>query len=94
MSNENQTVHAFAEAIVEWHRTRVNNCNTVIDNADADIKLVTGDDGQERVIEAGSKAAKWLRIGMSLALLQFTPCPVTINVPTDADDSEEDCDDE
>jgi len=94
MNNDNQAVLALAESFIQWHESRVKNCNTVINNADADICLPLGDDGQECVIKAGSEQAKWLRIGVSLALFQFTPCPATLNRPAEMDDSEEDYDDE
>ena len=73
-----------------WHQNRVDKCQMVIDNKDADICLEMG---ESEVLEFGAdtKEARYIRIGVQLALLQFQPFPITMKP---ADDNMEDEDDE
>lgn len=73
-----------------WHQNRVDKCQMVIDNKDADICLEMG---ESEVLEFGAdtKEARFIRIGVQLALLQFQPFPITMKP---ADDNMEDDDDE
>lgn len=73
-----------------WHQNRVDKCQMIIENKDADIRLQMG---ENEVLEFGAdtKEARFIRIGVQLALLQFQPFPVTMK---QADDNMEDEDDE
>lgn len=73
-----------------WHQNRVDKCQMIIDNKDADIRLEMG---ESEVLEFGAdtKEARFIRIGVQLALLQFQPFPITMKP---ADDNMEDDDDE
>ncbi|NGF03491.1 hypothetical protein G5642_15200 [Citrobacter freundii] len=73
-----------------WHQNRVDKCQMIIENKDADICLQMG---ENEVLEFGAdtKEARFIRIGVQLALLQFQPFPVTMK---QADDNMEDEDDE
>ncbi|MBX9498207.1 MULTISPECIES: hypothetical protein [Yersinia] len=61
--------------IVEWHKNRVSNCQTILDHNDADLRF----DGFEKVLPADSIEAKWLRIGVGIALDQFKTCPIVLS---------------
>lgn len=76
-----------------WHQNRVDKCQMIIDNRDADICLQMGELGDSEVIEFGAdtKEAHFIRIGVQLALLQFQPFPIAMKP---ADDNMEDEDDE
>ncbi|MFV0263472.1 MAG: hypothetical protein ACK5JN_13720 [Kluyvera sp.] len=76
-----------------WHQNRVDKCQMIIDNRDADICLQMGELGDNEVIEFGAdtKEARFIRIGVQLALLQFQSFPITMKP---ADDNMEDEDDE
>lgn len=93
MNTKDKHIISLAMDIIEWHKKRVSNCNLVIDNEDADISLRLGEGRPDYVIDADSEKARWIRVGMSLALEQFQPCPVTLNT-SDVNGDEEDCDDE
>lgn len=69
----------LAQAIKQWHDSRVANCRTVIDvPAGTDIRLQVVD-GSEMVIPGDSDKAKGVRIGFILALEQFGKLPFTLD---------------
>ncbi|WP_410736667.1 hypothetical protein [Citrobacter koseri] len=91
--NEQELKDTLLE-LIQWHQKRVENCRLVIDNTDARICL-EANDGQEFVIEAGTQKARLVRLGMMLALEQFTPFPVlAVPVSVTLSDDEEDAEDE
>jgi hypothetical protein len=87
----NQEINEMMTQLVEWHQKRVQNCQLVIDNTEADISLAVAD-GEQLTFAADSKEARGIRIGFTLALQQFTPFPITIKSRDDEND--EDFDDE
>ncbi|WP_329600859.1 hypothetical protein [Citrobacter koseri] len=91
--NEQELKDTLLE-LIQWHQKRVENCRLVIDNTDVRICLKTNDD-QEFVIEADTQKARLVRLGMMLALEQFTPFPVSaVPVSVTLSDDEEDAEDE
>lgn len=81
---------SLLRSLESWHQNRVDKCQMIIDNKDADIRLEMG---ESEVLEFGAdtKEARFIRIGVQLALLQFQPFPSTMKP---ADDNMEDEDDE
>ncbi|MCX9039380.1 hypothetical protein NLN82_25570 [Citrobacter portucalensis] len=87
--NEQQLISMIID-LKSWHQNRVEKCQMIIDNKNADICLQMG---ENEVLEFGAdtKEARFIRIGVQLALLQFQTFPVTMK---QADDNMEDEDDE
>ncbi|WPM85233.1 hypothetical protein QNH14_02360 [Apirhabdus apintestini] len=86
--NEQELISMIID-LQSWHQNRVDKCQMIIDNRDADICLHMGDSGDNQVLEFGAhtKEARFIRIGVQLALLQFKPFPVTTKpVDDDAED--------
>lgn len=73
----------------KWYENRVANCQLIIDNDDADICLDMGD-SEKLEFGAKTKEARFIRIGIMLALQQFRPFPISITQPEDAEMEEED----
>ncbi|MBJ8744057.1 hypothetical protein I5403_06010 [Citrobacter farmeri] len=72
-----------------WHQNRVDKCQMIIDEKDADIRLDMGESGVME-FEAGTKEARFIRIGVQLALLQFQPFPITMKQADDDMEGEDD----
>jgi len=73
-----------------WHQKRVDNCQMIIDNKDADICMDMGN-GEFTKFPAHSVQACFIRIGVQLALLQFQPFPITMKqADEDMDEGDED----
>jgi|GEM_PF-3521370 hypothetical protein len=87
--NEQQLVSMIID-LKSWHEKRVENCQMIINQKDADIRLAMEED-EVLEFEADTKEARFIRIGVQLALLQFQPFPITIK---QADEDMEDEDDE
>jgi hypothetical protein len=88
--NEQQLISMIID-LKSWHQNRVDKCQMIIDKKDAGICLQLGDLGDNQVLEFGAhtKEARFIRIGVQLALLQFQPFPITMK---QADDAEDDSD--
>lgn len=86
MSIDNPLLVSLMQQLAEWHQSRVNNCNVIIENTTADLSFPQ----LECSIPADSIEAKFFRLGVSVALQQFEPFPVVFN---ECDD-DEDFDDE
>lgn len=87
--NEQQLISMIID-LKSWHQNRVDKCQMSIDEKDADIHLDLGESGVME-FEADTKEARFIRIGVQLALLQFQPFPITMK---QADDDMEDENDE
>lgn len=87
--NEQQFISMLID-LKAWHQNRVDKCQMIIDNNDADICMDMGN-GEFREFPAHSVQACFIRIGVQLALLQFQQLPITMKP---ADDDMEDEDDE
>lgn len=87
--NEQQLLSMIID-LQSWHQNRVDKCRMIIAEKDADIRLDMGESG---VMEFGAdtKEARFIRIGVQLALLQFQSFPITMK---QAGDDMEDEDDE
>ncbi|EAW1071670.1 hypothetical protein VJ309_004034 [Salmonella enterica] len=85
--NEQQLISMIIE-LKSWHQNRVEKCQMIIDEKDADIRLDMGESGAME-FGADTREARFIRIGVQLALLQFQPFPITMK---QADDAEDDSD--
>ncbi|ASG15949.1 TPA: hypothetical protein MOX26_003539 [Salmonella enterica subsp. enterica serovar Ball] len=85
--NEQQLISMIIE-LKSWHQNRVEKCQMIIDEKDADIRLDMGESGSME-FGADTREARFIRIGVQLALLQFQPFPITMK---QADDAEDDSD--
>ncbi|EAO8868257.1 hypothetical protein C5D22_13165 [Salmonella enterica subsp. enterica serovar Newport] len=85
--NEQQLISMIIE-LKSWHQNRVEKCQMIIDEKDADIRLDMGESGSME-FGADTREARFIRIGVQLALLQFQPFPITMK---QADDVEDDSD--
>ncbi|MFB9085319.1 hypothetical protein ACFFW8_05460 [Erwinia tracheiphila] len=72
-----------------WHQNRVDKCQMIIDEKDADIRLDMGESGVME-FEADTKEARFIRIGVQLALIQFQPFPITMKPADDDMEGEDD----
>ncbi|HGA5438215.1 TPA: hypothetical protein ACISY6_002226 [Salmonella enterica subsp. enterica serovar Eastbourne] len=90
--NEQQLISMIID-LKHWHENRVKRCQMIIDEKDADICLQPSDSDDNQTMEFGAhtKEARFIRIGVQLALLQFQPFPITMK---QADDDMEDEGDE
>lgn len=80
--NDNPELILILQQIIEWHQSRVTNCTTIIENEDADLSFPQC----EASLAANSLEAKWFRLGVSVALEQFQPCPIVLSQPDEGDD--------
>lgn len=72
-----------------WHQNRVDKCQMIIDEKDADIRMDMGN-WEFRDFPAHSVQACFIRIGFQLALLQFQPFPITMQQADDGMEGEDD----
>ncbi|HII0620548.1 TPA: hypothetical protein ACYYHY_004299 [Salmonella enterica subsp. diarizonae serovar 50:r:z] len=86
--NEQQLISMIID-LKSWHQNRVDKCQMIIDEKDADIRLDMGKSGVME-FEAGTKEARFIRIGVQLALLQFQPFPITMKQADDDMEGEDD----
>lgn len=87
--NEQQFISMIID-LKSWHQNRVDKCQMIIEQKDADIRLEIGE-GEALEFGANTKEARFIRIGVQLALLQFQPFPITMK---QADEDTEEKDDE
>ncbi len=85
MKTQDAQLVEMLNGVIEWHQNRVDNCQTIISNTNADIVL----DGMDRVLAADSVEAKWLRAGVYLALQQFEKFPLSIRTTNEDDFDDE-----
>lgn len=86
--SEQQLISMIIE-LKSWHQNRVENCQMIIDNKDADIRLEMGE-SEALEFSADTKEARFIRIGVQLALLQFQPFPITMQPADDDMEGEDD----
>lgn len=79
---DNQEVALISQLIIEWHRSRVEYCTTILEHEDADLSFPQC----EASLAANSLEAKWFRLGISVALEQFQPCPIVLSQSDEGDD--------
>ncbi len=83
--NDVQDLENIIVQLVKWHKSRVKNCQLILNNEEADINF----NGSDKTLPSNSVEAKWLRIGVGIALEQFINFPAKIS---QCDDTEEDDD--
>lgn len=72
----------FTERLRRWHASRVANLQVILDNPDADIKLV------DIEIKGNSDVAKGIRTGVHIALHQLGKLPFSVTPSTEEDEDE------
>lgn len=85
--NEQQFISMIID-LKAWHQNRVEKCQMIIDNKDAGIRIEMG---ESEVLEFGAdtKEARFIRIGVQLALLQFQSFPITMKPADDMEDEDD-----